>query len=166
MRRRIRHLMRRLDVQPPLSVRELCQAVAADRGRAIELRAHPLPACGPHGLWLKLPTVDVVLYQECTSRIHQDHILLHELGHILAGHQGRRDVEGLRYLFPALAPELVEQVLQRHTCVEPEEREAELIATIIGEWASVLDVLVPPARTVDPSAARVRSILGDHGGWQ
>ncbi|MDJ1136271.1 hypothetical protein [Streptomyces iconiensis] len=166
LRRRIRLRFRRLEVQPPLSVPDLCEAVAQERGREIELRPLAVPACGPQGLWLDLPAADVIVFQERTSRVHQDHIVLHELSHIVAGHRGCAGVEGLRRAFPALSDAAIRRVLQRHSYSGAEEREAEMIATIIGEWASVLDEIVPPGRCGDRAGARVRGILGDHRGWQ
>ncbi len=166
LRRRIRLRFRRLGIEPPLSVPDLCRAVAGERGREIVLRPVVVPANGPQGLWLDLPAADVIVYQERTSRVHQDHILLHELSHIVAGHRGCRGVEGLARAFPALNEAAIRRVLLRHSYTEPEEREAELIATLIGEWASVLDEVVPPGRREDRVGARIRGILGHHGGWQ
>src|SRR6185436_10468256 len=42
---------------------------------------------GPCGVWLSLPEVDYVFYEPETSQLHREHIILHELGHLLCEHQ-------------------------------------------------------------------------------
>ncbi|MEU9455685.1 hypothetical protein [Streptomyces sp. NPDC048277] len=79
-------------------------------------------------------TTDYIFYQQETSAAHQDHIILHEVGHILAGHRGgEMRGELLEGMMPHLSPEVVRRALQRTAYEEEQEREAELIATIIME---------------------------------
>lgn len=167
LRRRVRRLLRRLDIQPPLSAMALCRAVARERGHSIEFQPYPLPARGPHGLWIKAGPTDVILYQQHATRVHREHILLHELGHILAARYGRGEGQHWNAVIPALGPRAIARVLETSPHRGPaERRDAELIASIIGEWASVLDEVLPPGRPGDPSGQRVREALGCHGGWQ
>ncbi|MEV0845484.1 hypothetical protein AB0J21_06265 [Streptomyces sp. NPDC049954] len=127
---------------------------------------HSLPVPGPSGLWIASGSADYIFYQRETSKVHQDHIILHEIGHIMADHQSQ-DTGGevLRHPLPALDAEVVEGALWRSSHDEDREREAELVATIILEWASVLDSVPPPAAT-EPSVDRLQAALGDRRGWQ
>jgi hypothetical protein len=79
-------MLRELDIRPPLDVRELCARLAERRGRPIRLVAHPITVPGPFGLWFMTESMDVIFYQSETTRPHQDHIILHEIGHIIAEH--------------------------------------------------------------------------------
>ena len=144
LRKRCRTLLRELDVRPPLDVRELCARLARQRGRPIRLVDHPIKVPGPFGLWFMTESMDVIFYQQQTTRPHQDHIILHEIGHIIAEHP---------------SDEGADQPLRR-TCYDSAyEREAELIATFILEWASVLNPLYPAG------AERLGSSLAHHQGW-
>ncbi|MGW1976489.1 hypothetical protein [Streptomyces sp. NPDC001889] len=168
LHRRIRRELRALDIQPPLSVTHLCAAFGESRGRRIELRPFPLPKPGPLGLWFELPQVDLVLYQQETTRLHQDHIVLHEvMGHILGDH-GNDSPAGLAeqygHMVPGVKASAIRRVMGRCSYDDGQECEAELAATIILEWASVLDhVSETPAE--DPSVRRIHSALGDNRGW-
>ncbi|MFF3554629.1 hypothetical protein ACFYXL_14610 [Streptomyces tsukubensis] len=143
----------------------MCDAISRSRGRRIELRAFALPSPGPLGLWCETPTADLIVFQKETTPLHQDHIVLHEVGHILADHPGPGLSSQLATALPGLKPAAVHRVLQRCSYDSDQEREAELVATIIMEWASVLDeVSTPPSE--DPSVQRVHAALGDRQGWQ
>ncbi|QHC21392.1 hypothetical protein GR130_08065 [Streptomyces sp. GS7] len=165
LRRRCKRELRALDVRPPLRVEVLCQQLGERRGRPIRLVAHPLPMPGPFGVWIATDSADYILYQQETSKTHQDHIILHEVGHILADHQGvDTGDEFLQTAMPELSPGMVTRALRRTSYDEAHERQAELVATIILEWASVLD-RVTPRQASDPSVHRVQTALGDRRGW-
>jgi hypothetical protein len=111
------------------------------------------------------PNEEVVFYQEETTRVHQDHIILHEVGHILADHQDDGDPGGE---FPDLGPgfprDLITRGFRRTCYTEDYEREAELVATIIQEWAIVIDYVT--ARTPqDPALDPLSSALNPPWGW-
>jgi hypothetical protein len=166
LRQRCRRTLRALDIQPPLRVPVLCDRLGASRGRPIRLVPYPLPVPGPFGLWIASPTADYILYQQHTTTAHQDHIVLHEVGHILAGHRSD-DVDDAAWSL--LTPETLRTAIRhalRRTCYDSaREQEAELVATIILEWASVLDRIAPPQPT-DPAVRRLQFALGDRRGWQ
>jgi hypothetical protein len=65
---------------------------------------------------------------------------------------------------PHLPPDAVRRGLRRDSYDERHEREAELVATIVMDWASVLDYVTPPT-TGDPAAEIVRDALDDRRGW-
>lgn len=169
LRRRCRHLLRDLDIQPPLDVTELCRRLGRQRGRPIELYPYPIEVPGPFGLWFGLADRDCIFYQQETTPAHQAHIILHELGHLVADHPSDETAldaaeAGMRS-DPPEGSRTVGSKARRRTCYDSHhEREAELIATIILEWASVLDILHrdPPR---DPGLHRLSTSLGHHQGW-
>ncbi|MCX4586282.1 ImmA/IrrE family metallo-endopeptidase [Streptomyces sp. NBC_01481] len=124
--------------QPP-TVEELCQAIARQRGRSLTLS--PLPrhagdSAGVCGLWVGLRDSDHIFYEASTSGLHQRHIILHELAHLLldhgtAGAGGSR--AGVECLFPGLDPGMVRRLLARGRTdySEAQEQEAEVMATLI-----------------------------------
>ncbi|MGD3109391.1 hypothetical protein [Streptomyces sp. YGL11-2] len=164
LQRRIRQQLRDLDLQPPLSVKALCKALGEKRGRPIELRAYPLPKPGPSGLWFETPTADLIIYQQETTKLHQDHIILHEIGHILADHQSDNRVDEWHAVIAGLSPSAIRRALGRCTYDDAQEQEAELVATIILGWASALD-RVTPCTSVDPSVRRLHHTFGAPEGW-
>ncbi|MFI9200568.1 hypothetical protein [Streptomyces sp. NPDC053048] len=165
LRRRCKRELRALDIRPPLRVEELCRLLGEQRGRPIRLVPYSLPMPGPFGVWIATATADYILYQQETSKTHQDHIILHEVGHILADHHSDdTDDEFWRQMTPNLSLDTVKRALRRTSYDEQHEREAELVATIILEWASVLDRVAPRA-VDDPSLERVQTALGDRQGW-
>lgn len=167
LRRTCRRLLRDLDIRPPLDVTELCRRVGDRRGRPITLVSHPIPVPGPFGLWIAAKDADYILFQKETSKSHQDHIILHELGHLLAGHRDESDEpldglepDALATQYPDLAPDAVRRALRRTSYDTAQEREAETVATIILEWASVLDKVSPNTRK-----APMDSALDGRIGW-
>ena len=177
LRRQLRQLLNDLDIRPPLDVVELCRRVGETRGKPIRLVPHPIPVPGPFGVWVTTDAADYILYQQETSKSHQGHIVLHEVGHLLAGHRsdGEDDTlladlypdvgpDVLREQYPDLAPDAVRRALRRSSYDTVQEREAETVATIILEWASVLDRIAPTIST-DATAQRMGTALGDRMGW-
>lgn len=178
LRRRCRKLLNELDIRPPLDVHELCRRVGEQRGKPIRPIAHPIPVPGPFGAWITTDSADYILYQRETSKAHQGHIILHELGHILAGHRSDEEDDALlgqlypdvaparlREQYPDLEPGAVRRALRRTSYDSAQEREAETVATIILEWASVLDSVGPPADSDDATAQRMGTALTDRLGW-
>ncbi|OKI55793.1 hypothetical protein AMK17_19360 [Streptomyces sp. CB00072] len=185
MHRLIRRELRDLGIHPPLNVEQLCTALSRRRGRPLYLREAPLPVPGPSGMWVEYEDFDVILYQQQTTRLHQDHIVLHEIGHILvaenetvekaaAGATAQASeldpdeesavvVEGWAAMLPVFDPETIKRVALRCSYDDGEECSVELVATIILEWSSVLDGSTPLSD--DPALRRVESALSDRRGW-
>ncbi|MEV5717437.1 hypothetical protein AB0L41_26400 [Amycolatopsis mediterranei] len=170
LRRRCRRLLNELGIRPPLDVFELCRSVGRQRGRPIRLIPHRIPVPGPFGAWIATPQADYIVYQQDTSKPHQRHIILHELGHLLAGHGATAENHGLtapgdlREQYPDLEPEPIRQALLRTSYDTDHEREAETVATIILEWASVLDRVAPKASDAG-AAQRIEAALDERLGW-
>ncbi|MFE0256169.1 hypothetical protein [Streptomyces sp. NPDC059010] len=176
LRRRCRQLLKDLDIQPPLDVEELCRRFAQQRGRPIHLVPYAIPVPGPFGLWISAQSEDFIVFQENTSRPHKRHIILHEFGHGFRGHVsgvplgllsalGRGDVSAaLDTWFPVWPAGPIGCAFGRTAYDDEREREAETVATVILEWASVLDHVVPKA-TDHEAAQRIAAALSDRLGW-
>jgi hypothetical protein len=76
----------------PWRIEELCARVARQRRRPLLLHAMDLPAL-PFGLWFDDGATDHIIYRVGVTGFHRDHIVLHELCHLLAGHN-RVDLGG------------------------------------------------------------------------
>ncbi|MFJ8927641.1 MULTISPECIES: hypothetical protein [unclassified Streptomyces] len=175
LRRRCRRLLNELEIRPPLDVEELCRRFAQQRGRDLQLLPFDIPVSGPYGLWIGHDVADYIVYQQQTSPAHQRHIILHEIGHILAGHENRTPLElplGLGRGGPGSPNEPVPfpdesrilYALGRSAYDHADEREAETVATIILEWASVLDHVVAGV-AAQTAAQRMDMALSDRLGW-
>ncbi|MFG2784059.1 hypothetical protein ACGFY7_40275 [Streptomyces prunicolor] len=112
--------MQQLAPPLPLDVTTLCELLSERRGTPITLLEWELPADGPFGVLLSRPDEDVIVYQARTTKAHQAHIVLHEMGHIVA-----YDLAGER-------PELP----QLRTCYsDRDERDAEVVASALMHQA-------------------------------
>ena len=146
LRQRCEARLQALNLPTSFDARSLCDALAACRGRPILLQSVANGA-GPHGVWVAGPSVDVVFYERETSPLHQEHIILHELSHLLCDHRPTpvSDVDYARLLFPDVHPETVQHLLQRAGYSTDEEREAELLASLILERSVGTPPIGPPA---------------------
>ncbi|PCG87277.1 hypothetical protein CIB93_03720 [Streptomyces sp. WZ.A104] len=167
LRRYCKRLLRQLDIRPPLRVDELCHRLGLNRGKPIRLIPWELPAPGPFGVWISRTDEEHIFYQKETTRVHQDHIILHEVGHILADHEAdaRAEEEVLGMSGTDHPRGLITRRLHRTSYSEDYEREAELVATIIQEWAVVIDHTTARG-CEDPSLDPLRSALGSRWGWR
>ncbi|MFC7533394.1 hypothetical protein [Actinoplanes sp. GCM10030250] len=149
LRRRSARRLRGIRLPYPFDLDLLCAEVAASRGRPLHRR--PLPGLSPGapcGLWIGMPAADYVFFDPGTSPLHAEHIVLHEIAHILCGHQA---AAGAAQLFPDLDPALVARVLGRAGHTTAQEREAEMLASMIRTAGS-------PAR--DDPVGRIADALG------
>ncbi|MFI6789449.1 hypothetical protein ACIBG4_19205 [Nonomuraea sp. NPDC050383] len=130
---RLEEIVERLEIPHPFDIVEFTRQVARVRRRHIELRPVDTSADGPSGMWLATDTVDYICYEQRTSRSHQEHIILHELGHMVCEHVSAPIAPDtlLRILLPTLDPAMVRSVLGRTTYAEPEEHEAERFAMLV-----------------------------------
>jgi len=117
----------------PFDITALVEHLSRRRCRPIHLVPLALGATQPSGFSLLLPAMDVVIYEADTGRTHQEHIIAHELAHIMCGHTSTTpvDEEVARLLFPNLDPGLVRDMLNRADCGDELELEAEIMASVI-----------------------------------
>lgn len=83
-------IVRDLPIPRPFTLERFVGRLSERRGRTIELVASWLGASAPCGLLVSTDDVDYVCYASNTSRLHQLHIILHEIGHLQLGHRSRR----------------------------------------------------------------------------
>ena len=137
LRRDCAVLVDALDIPAPFDAHEMCRRLAVSRGRPIRLLPVALPPDGPCGVWLTVHGTDYVLYEQRTSRLHQEHIILHEVGHLVCQHEATPvlDEETAALLMPNLDRRMVERVLGRTCYSARDEQQAEMIASLILQRA-------------------------------
>ena len=129
-----------IDLPCPFSIEAFCSQLEKQRNRPLLL--HPMPdglrfseVCG---VWVATEDEDYIFYESQTSRVHQEHIILHEIGHVLFGHgvQGGDEShalsEGMEALLPDLFPHNISRFFGRTNYTTRQEREAEMLASLIG----------------------------------
>ncbi|GLY75852.1 hypothetical protein [Actinoallomurus iriomotensis] len=149
---RCRTTLAALDLPRPFDVHAFCERLGRDRGRPLSLLVMDLPPDAPCGLWVSTEERDYIVYERATTPLHQEHIILHEVAHLLCGHvegAGLGD-EHARRLFPSLSPGTVRRVLGRGAYSSEEEQEAELLASMILQRAGRTR---RSPRVTDPDAA-------------
>ncbi|MEV4179709.1 hypothetical protein [Nonomuraea sp. NPDC049709] len=161
-RRLRRSLESKVDALPlprPFSTQALCELVAAERRRPIRLMpmARGVEVCG---MWVALDETDLIFYEQTTTSHHQQHIILHELSHLLCNHyhSGAPEPDQWRYLLPDLDQGMVRRVLGRTAYTEIEEQEAELLASLIQQRARRLAPLQVAAET-NALTGRIKTLL-------
>lgn len=154
-----------LDLPSPFDVREFCKSVERARGRTIQLISRELPSGSPSGLCVSTKTSDYIFYEAQTSTFHQEHIILHELGHLICEHHAlsisREEVSQL--LLPDLDPRMIQRVMGRTCYPMWAEQEAEMIASLIlakVERQRLEAVSVPPSDVASAVARVERSLRG------
>jgi hypothetical protein len=104
-----------------------------------------------------MPSADYVFFEIATSPLHREHIILHELGHLLRDRAPTEviDDRALRLLLPTLNVDVVRRVMGRTSYTAVEEQEAEMIASL------VLDrVMVRAAPRDVVSDSEVAAVIG------
>lgn len=132
VQRRCEATLREVEVPDPFDVEEFAHVVSRRRGRPLTLLPKQT-SLGPCGVWLALPHADYVFYEPHTSAMHRQHIILHELGHLLRAHEPTESLDAgvLAELFPTLGAEMVRRVLGRTSYSAVEEQEAEMVASLV-----------------------------------
>ncbi len=136
-------LIRVIPIPYPWDAVAYVDRVAEFRGRpitlcAIEPGSLSGTGCGTgSGVWIARQHDDVIMYGADTAW-HADHIIAHELGHMLLGH-GHDGAEAspdtsdlpLRELMPSLSAEAIMSVLRRRDYSTERERDAETFADML-----------------------------------
>lgn len=158
LHRRCKQVIGGLPLPDPFSVSELCARLAVDRGRPLDLRPLPTPTVPdmPTGIWLATQSADYVLYDAQTSPLHQEHIILHEIGHLVCDHRSDRGDHQLYRQIDLADAESIRQALPRSRYSDLQEQEAEMIATLILESAG----RVPAPTLLSGMLAGLESAMG------
>lgn len=133
-----------LSIPRPFSVDGLIRELASRRARPIHVYTLP-SGCKSSlcGLWVSTHTHDEIYAEENTTSFHREHIILHEIGHIICNH-------GVDYsdtsvilagFLPDLSPALIKRLLARTNYTSEQEQEAELVASLIRTVAGAFTPL-------------------------
>ncbi|MGH3630035.1 MAG: hypothetical protein ACRDRL_21670 [Sciscionella sp.] len=160
---RVTDLLQHTGVPAPWDINDFVDRLERHRGRAIDLCALWGTAGGSSGAWRQHADHDVIAYAAATSGFHQDHIILHEIGHMISAHRGRcvLSEQDAQRLAPDLAPAAFAHLLDRSS-TEAEEHEAEMIASLIHQQVrgrrQISPGVAPPA--VAQRLTRVEDVFG------
>ncbi len=162
-RERVRAVLAAVPLPRPWSMNAWVDGLEAWRGRDIDLVPIAYRPGQPSGAWQARPDYDLIAYVEHTSALHQDHIIAHELAHMLCAHTGTclmSEAEAAE-LAPDLAPRALSHLLTRVT-TGTDEYEAELMAVLLLSAATSEPAAVQPGasgRAAD-QARRLAALLG------
>lgn len=135
LQRRSQSILDQLDLPQPFSVEALCAHLSRKRRRPIHLHALQPQVISKSvcGLWLATDTDDHIFYEQQTTKLHQEHIILHEIAHLLFDHYSldTRSTEDLTGLFADLSPRTIQRLLARTSYPTVQEQEAEMLASLI-----------------------------------
>lgn len=161
VRRDCKALVAALEVPSPFGLEAFCRILGENRGKPINLLPTPMVFGNLCGLWLGTAKADYVFYEENTSRLHQQHIVCHELGHILCEHPAKKTLGSdiARALTPEVEPAEVQRVLGRETYSDDQEYEAELIATLILQRVSRFRIVDEPEALSSTAGGAVARIV-------
>ena len=145
-----RRALDRLGLPGRFTADRLHEKMQAHRGRPVHLVARPLPAEGPHGLWVAGRDADYVFYPTGASPVRRHVIVGHEYGHMLFDDPGP----------PAAAPaDLAGAARQaRSSYEEMPERRAEIFGTLVAQ--RITDWSWPPSPGTDNDEAALRRLTG------
>ncbi|GGU87822.1 hypothetical protein GCM10010260_21690 [Streptomyces filipinensis] len=136
LQRRCMAILRDLGVPRSLPFEAIRARVEELRGRPLVLQELPehVAEIGVCGLWMATDKADYVFYEARTAPLHREHIILHEIGHVLCDHHRgvtdrADDLAGP--LVGDLQPHVVKRLMARTSYTTSEEQEAEMIASLI-----------------------------------
>ncbi|UNO43026.1 ParH-like protein [Streptomyces sp. MST-110588] len=152
--------LRDLPIPRPFELGAFLGHLAERRGRPIRLEPQVTPPAGPCGLWIATARADYIFYDEATTALHRDHIVLHEVGHMLSGHYNLLSGDTAQALVPGLDTGEVESVLGRSHYSDVEEQEAELIASLILQRADRTVSRRPATSQQAEVLSRMDSVFG------
>jgi hypothetical protein len=117
-----------------LTLDTLAERIEQHRGRKIVVR--PVARLGGDkisGLWLSLPSAELVLHAETSSELHREQIILHELAHMVLQHDLLvGEDQHVSSLLPDLDRSLVARVLARCRRQSEPEIVAESLADLFA----------------------------------
>jgi hypothetical protein len=126
-----------LPIPSPFSLEAFRAVLEDQRRRPLILAAATMPP-GCTGLWVSTERADYIFFEQEPAPDQQLHIVLHEIGHMVLGHQGVSDTSrAIAVLFPHLDPDMVTaslaQTVSSAVYSELEEREADIFAALFLE---------------------------------
>jgi hypothetical protein len=148
-------LLEELSLPRLITTPALCAHISMARQRPLHL--HPLSVAGtpgaPGGMWIETEAADHIFYNGDTRPLHQQHIILHEIGHMLCRHRNT-DTDALAAIMPDLDVEMIRSVLARSTYSLVAEQEAEMIATLLAQRMQAPESGLQPANILEEFSNR------------
>lgn len=128
-------LARALDLPPDWTVPDLASRLSTLRDRPVHIEFLPPsePGNTPCGVWIATAAADYIFARRGTSNLHHNHFVLHEVGHMICGHQG---IDPALARLPHIDPAAVRHALARTTYSNPQEQEAEAFADLLYHYAA------------------------------
>lgn len=160
LQQRCRRMLADLDLPEALNLDLLLERLAERRGRPLRLLPL-LPGLRdePSGMWVPLPDEDVIFAESSISDWYRDHVVLHEVGHMLWGHQGAvRDVAGWLGQYGVERAHPAPVAMRCAATAHEQEREAEMIALLLEARISQQPACGPPTSPGTP--VEVAEVLG------
>ncbi|WP_327745279.1 ImmA/IrrE family metallo-endopeptidase [Streptomyces europaeiscabiei] len=138
-----------LPLNSQLTIEELCDHIGGLRQRPVRVVSLSLPPASPHGLWVSTQANDYIFVEERLVPVHQQQVILHEIGHVVCDHEASPALTGAAsLLMPSLDPDLVRRVMGREHSNSEAEIEAEMVGSLIGQsigtWTVERTWEVPP----------------------
>lgn len=112
------------------AMEDIVSAIEQERDTTIKVVEFPeiSPEDGLFGIWLNTKFGDYVLHAPAPSELHRQQIILHELAHMILGHDLAVGQSSASKLFPDLPEDAVVRILARGHDDNQLEREAESLA--------------------------------------
>ena len=123
-----------LDLPEFFGLDDLIAGVERSRFTGIEVVEYRgiYPEDGLFGIWLSTGFGDYILHAPTASELHRRQIVLHELAHMILGHDLATGQTSAAALFPDLPEEVVLRFLARGHADNAMEREAEALADLLA----------------------------------
>ncbi|MFF4407696.1 hypothetical protein [Streptomyces sp. NPDC001404] len=181
IRRRCKQLIHELALPASTDLQGMCDAVARHVGRPLHLVPMSLDGV-VSGMTATTDDAFWIVYEQKTSPWHQVHIVLHEIGHLLLGHDQDPAVteDALKVWTPSVDVATamrrlgLTMGLARHHCYDNlTERETEILGTLLmarvvppppGQEARLEGQAAALAASLGPALQHVRKQIRETGG--
>lgn len=123
-----------LNLPASFVLEDVIAAVERLRSTTIEIVEFPgiYPEDGLFGIWLNTGFGDYILHAPTQSELQRRQIVLHELSHMILGHDLSTGQSSAAALFPDLPEQAVLRTLARGHTDNAMEREAEALADVLA----------------------------------
>lgn len=158
LQQRCRQMLSELDLPARFDLPVLLARLAERRQRPMRLLPlMPGLRDEPSGMWVPLPEEDVIFADSSISDWYRDHVVFHEIGHMLWEHLGSvRDVSDWLGQYGLRDAGTTRVALRCSITARQQEREAEMIALLIESRITRRAATSPVA---DSTPAEVAAVL-------
>lgn len=131
VKRAVALALKRFNLPETFTEETLVAAVSEARGRPLKLKKMMAGFGSTEGLsalWLPTNNTDYVLFGPGGSALHSQQFVLHEIAHIMLGHDEEEEAVSFSHLFPDIPESVMKRALARHDMDNEFELAAELLA--------------------------------------